>query len=386
MWFLQVDTLLLLLGLSLLWGIGARIAGKHDGKVFRVMPFVELAILGYISKELLVLHIGYILFTWVLILLLRKCTKGRKFWFAFLCFACCMPVIYVRIATFYSLPAAGLTLTGFIYSMLKAIDVLYYEYYSDQKANFEIYANYMLFLPVLTAGPVFRYRDFQMSWLRPSPLDGDRLTTGTKRIIMGLFKKVVLATVVTEALSYLMGLNLRWYHSLIIPLVSLAVLYFDMAGYADVAIGMGHIVGIKMPENFKKPFQAPSFNQFWRNWHATVSDWIREHVFILFNNKKLNKWHGALISMVVMQLMSLWRGFSWMNVLDGLILGLILAFEVIFGITTVNKRKAPKWYFQLRCAIVIYLFALDTMLFTLSTSEIKMVIKGLLTIFGGGLS
>jgi len=267
--------------------------------------------------------------------------------------------------------------------MLKAIDVLYYEYFSGEKAGFEVYGNYMLFLPVLTAGPVFRYRDFLRTWQRPAVLSVQRAVEGVKRIIRGLFQKVVLSALALSLLTYLTDLPLCWYRSALIPLVSLGVLYFDMAGYASIAIGMGHLMGIAVPENFKKPFQCASFTQFWRNWHVTVSDWIREHVYILFQKKKLSKWHGAAISMAVMVIMGIWHGFTVLFFVDGILLGCFLAFEGIFGLGTVNRRKTPGWLFRLRCWSVTYLFAMNSMIFTLSTEQIGAVLRGFLTLAGG---
>ena len=194
----------------------------------------------------------------------------------------------------------------------------------------------MLFIPVLTAGPVFRYRDFQKTWARPGILTLDRFTEGVRRIIRGLFSKVVLSAIGVSLLGTLTADTIVWYESLLIPPVSLAILYFDMSGYASVAIGLGSILGIQVPENFKKPFQCASFTQFWRNWHVTVSDWIREHVFILFRKTRLSKWQGAAVSVMVMVIMGLWHDFTVLYLVDGVILGAFLAIEAIFGLGTVN--------------------------------------------------
>lgn len=383
MWFLQADTLLLLTALSLAFGLASVLAKDRYRRVLRLMPVVDLAFLWYVSEKLTVFYVGYVLVTWLFVLLLRRVKQGRKVWFLLLCALCCVPLSYMRFAPVWGLPTMGLICIGLAYNMLKAIDVLYYEYFSGEKANAEIYVNYMLFLPVLTAGPVFRYRDFVRTWQAPVPLTLPRFSEAVKRVIRGLFSKVVLSALAAMLLSRLMGMEPRWYLSAVIPLVSLAVLFFDMAGYASIAIGLGYAMGVTVPENFKHPFRCASFTQFWRNWHVTVSDWIREHVFILFREYKLNKWHGAAISMAVMILMGAWHGFTKLFVLDGVLLGVFLAVESIFGLGTVNKRKVSRWYYALRCGIVIYLFAMNSMIFTLSTAQIKQVIFGFFSLFGG---
>ena len=383
MWFLQTDTLQLLCLICILFGLASCLAKDRYPKLLRLLPLVELLFLGYVSVGFTVFYVVYILLTWGFVLLLRRVEKGRAVVFGLLCAGCILPLVYSRFSEELALPMYGVALIGMAYNMLKAIDVLYYEYFTGEKADLEVYCNYMLFLPVLTAGPVFRYRDFQKTWARPGILTLDRFTEGVRRIIRGLFSKVVLSAIGVSLLGTLTADTIVWYESLLIPPVSLAILYFDMSGYASVAIGLGSILGIQVPENFKKPFQCASFTQFWRNWHVTVSDWIREHVFILFRKTKLSKWQGAAVSVMVMVIMGLWHDFTVLYLVDGVILGLFLAIEAIFGLGTVNKRKTPKWNFRMRCFAVFYLFALNSMIFTLTTEQIGQVFRGFVTMTGG---
>lgn len=383
MWFLQTDTLQFLCLIGILFGLSSCVVKAQYPKLLRLLPLVELLFLGYVSVGFTVFYVVYILLTWGFAVLLRRVNKGRGLVFGLLCAGCILPLIYSRFSEDLALPMYGVALIGMAYNMLKAIDVLYYEYFTGEKADFEVFCNYMLFLPVMTAGPVFRYRDFQKTWARPAVLTMDRFTEGVKRIIRGLFSKVVLSSIGVSILGKLTADTIIWYESLLIPPVSLAILYFDMSGYASVAIGLGSIMGIQVPENFKKPFQCASFTQFWRNWHVTVSDWIREHVFILFRKTKLSKWQGAAVSVAVMVIMGLWHDFTILYLVDGVVLGVFLAIEAIFGLGTVNKRKTPIWNFRLRCFAVCYLFAMNSMIFTLSTEQIGQVFRGFVTMTGG---
>jgi len=383
MWFLQTDTLLLMLGLSLLLGLLLRFAGERRNSVLRLTLLADIAVLWHVSEKLTVFAVGYALVTYGFLWFLRRRKRGRGVWFALLYLGCCVPLCYSRAALRFDLPTCGLTMIGIAYSMLKAIDALYYEYYGGERTSLERYLNYMLFFPVFTAGPVFRLREFHRTWENPAPLTLQRLTEGVQRIIRGLFKKVVLAMLATKVLWRLMGLLPRlWFLSPAAPLVSLCVLFWDMSGYADIAVGLGSIMGITVPENFKKPFSAPSFTQFWRNWHVTVSDWIREHVYVLLGGRRLGRGGGAAVAFVVMTLMGLWHGFSWLYLLDGMLLGVLLALENLLGLTTVNRRRTARWYYVLRCAVTVYLFALNSMIFTLPTREIWLVLRSFV---GGGL-
>ena len=383
MWFLQTDTLLLLCLLCVGFGLSSCVIKNDYPKLLRLLPLAELAFLLYVSASFTIFYLVYILLTWGFVLILRRITRGRSIIFGLFCAGCILPLVYSRFSEDLSLPMYGVALIGMAYNMLKAIDVLYYEYFTGEKAQFEVYCNYMLFLPVLTAGPVFRYRDFLRTWMHPAVLTLDCFTEGIKRIVRGLFSKVILSALGVKTLTELTTGTIVWHDSILIPLVSLAILYFDMSGYASIAIGLGSIMGIQVPENFKNPFQCASFTQFWRNWHVTVSDWIREHVFILFRKTKLNKWQGAAISVVVMVLMGLWHDFTLLCLVDGVILGIFLAIEAIFGLGTVNKRKASPCIYRLRCCTVIYLFAANSMIFTLSTEQIGQVFRGFLTFAGG---
>lgn len=383
MWFLQIDTLQLLCLFSCAFGLASCAAKTHYAKLLRLLPLVETAFLLYVSPGFTVFYWGYILLSWCLVLILRRITRGRSLFFGLACIGCIIPLVYSRFSGELGLPMYGVTPIGMAYNMLKAIDVLYYEHFTGEKAQFEVYCNYMLFLPVLTAGPVFRYRDFLRTWTRPVTLTLDRFTEAVKRIIRGLFSKVVLSALGIKLLATLTADPIVWYESLLIPLVSMAILYFDMAGYASIAIGLGSIMGIQVPENFKKPFQSASYTQFWRNWHVTVSDWIREHVYFFFQKTKLSKWQGAAISMLVMVIMGLWHGFTMPYLLEGVVFGVFLAIEVLFGLGTVNKRKTPAWIYRLRCCIVTYFFAIVTMIYTMTSDQILASMRGLLSWMGG---
>lgn len=381
MWFLQIKILAVLLACSLALGILLRLTEgrrRFRSVLLRLIPLADIGVILYVSEKLAVFYVGYLLVTFVFLLLLRKHRKGWLF--ALLCAACVVPLAYSRAAAQWTqLPMYGLTMVGIAYNMLKAIDALYYTYYTDERIGFFDYASYLLFFPVITAGPVFRYRDFSTQLRTLSGIDIDGLVYGVKRIIAGLFSKMVLSAAAAELLKILTYREPRIWISLAIPIVSYLVLFFDMAGYASVAIGLSAFMGIKAPENFKAPWKAASFTQFWRNWHITVSDWIREHVYVVFSKKRLNRWQNAGLALVVMVVMSLWHGSSVLFVVDGVLLGLLLALENLLGLTTV-KRKANRFYRFFRCVVVNYLFALNTMLFTLSWPQIVQVFGGFLKI------
>ena len=272
-----------------------------------------------------------------------------------------------------------IVLVGFSYNMLKAVDALFYVYYTDIHIPFINYANFILFFPVFTAGPIFRYRDFANQFERLGAVSIDDINTGIKRFIMGLFKKVVLVTLLSMVFDHLSLIeNYHWYSSLAIIVLAYIVLYVDLSGYSDMAIGVGKMMSITVPENFKKPWTAASFTQFWRKWHVTLSDWIREHIFVVVQDKKLNKYQSALIGLITMIVMSLWHEFSIITVIGGIYMGLFLVIENIFSLSTFNVRKEKKIKYIVRCFFVNFFFAVNALTFSLDFNKILDILKGLI--------
>jgi alginate O-acetyltransferase complex protein AlgI len=380
MWFLQTDILLRMLLASVL-GAAAFALGRRFQRqswALRAYLLLDLLLIAYVSKRLLVFYIGYVLVTYGFVLLIEKLRRGRRFFFVLLCLGCTAPFFYTRATAFFDFLPYGLAMVGIAYNMLKAIDALYYTYYTDEHIPFLTYANYLLFFPVITAGPIFRYRDFAKTFNKPKPLSAAGAEYLTKRFIRGLFKKVVVLALVIKLTAYLAGAGSHWYLSLAVTALSYLMLYLDMSGYADIAISVGGVMGLRVPENFKNPLKAPSFTQFWRNWHITLSDWIREHIFVVLSGKKLNRWQGALIGFFTMLFMCLWHGFSLAWLVDGVLLGLVLGGENLLGLTTVNKRKVKKSYFVFRCVLTNLIFALNSLLLTQGAPAALQILKGFL--------
>ena len=123
-----------------------------------------------------------------------------------------------------------ITFVGIAYHMLKAVDVMYFVYYTDMDIPFLTYVNYMLFFPTFTAGPIFRYRDFQKVYNKPVPLTTDRFITCVKRFIKGMFKKMVVLYFVSTFFNFLVASEKHWYVSLVIVVFSYSVPVFRLVG------------------------------------------------------------------------------------------------------------------------------------------------------------
>lgn len=377
MWYLEADTLFLLLTVScamiLMSGI-SRLLFKKD-LAPKVLILANVMVIGIISRQLLIYSLAYVLVTFILIRHLTHRKKAKKFLFVVYCLICTIPFFYGRMTDFFPQLPVFIAFIGIAYHMLKAIDALYFVYYTEMDIPFFTYANYMLFFPTFTAGPIFRYRDWLRVYNNPAKLTLDGFIGYVKRFIKGMFKKMVVLWVVSTVFSHILSANLTWQSSLILIVLSYITVYMDLSGYSDIAIATGSAMGFTVPENFRKPLSSASFTVFWRNWHITLSDWVREHIFVVLNGKKLNRIASSAVGFCTMFVMEMWHGFSFPYVIGGIYNGLCLGLENLFGLTKADKRKMNKTVYILRCFIVNAAFAVNTLLFTVSPEQFMDILR-----------
>lgn len=382
MWYLQTDVLLRLLmacgAMILISGLSRLIFKKDFGP--KVLILADIAVIAYVSWQLALFSIGYALITFIFARILRPLKKTRRFFFVLFSILCTVPFFYGRMTEFFPQLPVIIVFVGIAYHMLKAVDAMYFVYYTEMDVPFLTYMNYMLFFPTFTSGPIFRYRDFQKVFNKPLPLTTDRFIECVKRFIKGMFKKMVVLYFVTTFFMFLVGGEMHWYVSLAIVVFSYLLVFFDLSGYSDIAIAVGSVMGYTVPENFRKPWAAASFTQFWRNWHITLSDWVREHIFVVLNGRRLGRFASAGMGFLVMFVMEMWHGFTLPYIIGGVYNGLCLGLENLFGLTTADKRKMKKPIYISRCIIVNMLFAFNTLLMTVTTDQFLEILKGFVTL------
>ena len=377
MWYLEAPTLFLLLitsGIMILFSGLTRLVFKKD-LAPKVLILANIAVIGIISYELLLISLGYILITFIMIKHLTHRKRCRKFLFVLYCLICTIPFFYGRMHEFVPQLPVLIVFIGIAYHMLKAIDALYFVYYTEMDIPFFTYANYILFFPTFTAGPIFRYRDWLRVYINPKKLTFDDFIGYVKRFIKGMFKKMVVLWFVSAVFTHILDMELTWYLSLLLIVLSYITVYLDLSGYSDIAIATGSAMGFTVPENFRKPLSSASFTVFWRNWHITLSDWVREHIFVVLNGKRLVRIASALVGFCTMFVMEMWHGFTFPYIIGGIYNGLCLGLENLFGLTKVDKRKMNKAVYVLRCILVNFAFAVNTLLFTVNTEQFFRILK-----------
>lgn len=378
MWYLEADTLYMLLiataAMMLISGI-TRMMFKKDLSP-KVLILANIAVIGLISWQLLAFSLAYVIITFIMIKHLTHRKRGRRPLFVIYCLICTIPFFYGRMAEFFPQLPVIIAFVGIAYHMLKAVDALYFVYYTEMDIPFITYANYILFFPVFTSGPIFRYRDWLRVYSNPKKLTFDDFITYVKRFIKGMFKKMVVLWAVSVIFNRVLELDMHWYWSVLLIALSYITVYLDLSGYSDIAIAVGSAMGYTVPENFRKPLSSASFTVFWRNWHITLSDWVREHIFVVLNGKRLKRLPSAAVGFCTMFVMEMWHGFTLPYVIGGIYNGLCLGLENLFGLTRVEKRKMNKVVYVLRCIIVNAAFAVNTLIFTTTTEQFFEIIKG----------
>lgn len=371
MWYLQARTLAVLAAYTVIAAILRR-SGKP--KLYKpVCTLLSVAALWLIDVHVCVYFVLYALLGIAITKLLYRFRNAPMF---ILCIVAAIVPFFAGRMPFITEAGIPVVTVGMAFGTLKVIDALFYVYYANQKIDTPAFVDLILFPLTFTSGPVYRYRDYLLDYAKPLMPDLQGYIDCVKRAIRGMFKKLVLERLSIYILHILLDKGQHWYISFAIVICGYFIIYFDLSGYSDIAIAFGRAAGYRVPENFKKPWTAATFTQFWHTWHCSFSDWIREHCMVVVGRRKLTRLQSAGIAMFIMCFMSLWYGFSLTYLLTGVYCGVLLAIENLLGLTTLNRKKKQGPVYVLRCFVVNFLFAGNTLCFLLTPQQILDLIRG----------
>jgi alginate O-acetyltransferase complex protein AlgI len=206
------------------------------------------------------------------------------------------------------------------------------------------YALFVTFFPHLVAGPIMRPTELVPQFAEPRRATGDQLKFGLALMTLGLFNKVVLAdSLLSRAVERVFdgakapGALDAWAGTLAFS----GQIFCDFAGYSTTAIGAALCLGFAMPDNFRFPYAAVGFTDFWRRWHITLSSWLRDYVYIPLGGNRHGPGRTYLALMSTMLLGGLWHGASWTFVAWGGLHGVYLAVERSLRARFANYRPGP---------------------------------------------
>ncbi len=230
------------------------------------------------------------------------------------------------------------------------------------------FANYLAFFPQLVAGPIVRAADLlpQMESLpgRNTPIHTGRAGTF---ILMGLFKKIVIANWLAEHLADPVFSMPERYAALdtLLGVYAYAIqIYCDFSAYSDIAVGCALLLGFSFPFNFNAPYFAVNLQDFWRRWHISLSTWLRDYLYIPLGGSRCGRGRMRVNLMLTMVLGGLWHGAAWKFVLWGFYHGAYLSIERLFldrmkTSSPVLRGLGRIWVFHVVCVSWVLFRATD---------------------------
>ena len=200
-------------------------------------------------------------------------------------------------------------------------------------------ACYVTFFPQLIAGPIVRYTDIARQ-LRCRDYSLAQFREGTRRFLIGLGKKVLLANLLGEICAAWRqttdaSVLFAWLYAVSFTLH----IYFDFSGYSDMAIGLGRLFGFRFPENFQYPYISRSITEFWRRWHISLGTWFRDYVYIPLGGNRKGKPRQFLNIFIVWMLTGFWHGAAWNFLFWGLWFAVLLIIEKTFLLRHLEKSR-----------------------------------------------
>lgn len=186
------------------------------------------------------------------------------------------------------------------------------------------------FFPHLIAGPIIRAADFFPQMDHPPRLTRADLNRALHLVATGLIKKLVLADTLAiyADRAFTTGADLGMAEAWLGVYAFAFQIYFDFAGYTDIALGCAKLLGYDLPDNFRRPYGATSISIFWRRWHISLSTWLRDYLYIpLGGSRRGRSWSTYRNLMITMTLGGLWHGAAWHFVLWGFLHGALLSAE-----------------------------------------------------------
>lgn len=198
--------------------------------------------------------------------------------------------------------------------------------------HFFEYLTYVSLFSQLVAGPIVRFRQIEndLENIDGSPRD-EWFAKGIAFFVIGLMRKVIIADHIAKYINPMLhsyptlGFTAAW----VAALGYTCQLYFDFAGYSDMAVGLGYLFGIRIPQNFDSPYRALGIIDFWRRWHISLSTWLRDYLYISLGGNRKGPARTYWNLMLTMLIGGLWHGASWTFVFWGGYHGLLLILDKV---------------------------------------------------------
>ena len=279
------------------------------------------------------------------LLIARKLGPGARF--AVLTTGVAGDLLVLGIFKYAGFVAANLNAlysTGFVINIVLPIGISFYTFtqiaflvdaYRGNVARYALphYALFVTYFPHLIAGPILHHKDMipQFERAETKRPDPHLILCGLIIFAIGLFKKTCLADGIQPLVAQAFGPNTPTFDQAWIGVLAYTFqLYFDFSGYSDMAIGISLMFGIFLPLNFNSPYKAVSIVDFWRRWHMTLSQFLRDYLYIPLGGNRRGRILRYVNLMITMLLGGLWHGAAWTFVVWGALHGVYLCINHVW--------------------------------------------------------
>jgi len=208
---------------------------------------------------------------------------------------------------------------------------------------------FVFFAPARVAGPIKRFPDF-IAAVGDAELSAADIYAGILRVLIGFAKKIFIADLLAPGVSgasYFYSAGQVW----TIVLAYSFQIYFDFSAYSDIAIGFARMLGVRLPENFDRPYLAKNIREFWDRWHMTLSRWVRDYVFMPLGRRlfrtRMRRWPiaiGVVSYLTAFSIVGAWHGLTASFILWGVYHGVILSLYHVIRLKTPPSLASHPWY------------------------------------------
>ncbi|NQY10458.1 MAG: MBOAT family protein [Flavobacteriales bacterium] len=238
------------------------------------------------------------------------------------------------------------------------------------------FAGFISMFPQLIAGPIVRYNvmDKQLKAISSIKFNYSDFNVGMFYFTVGMFRKLFIADWFARWSDlYFNGTGDTPFFGTWIGILSFTLqIYFDFSAYSEMALGLGRMMGFRLPINFFSPFRASSFGDIWKRWHITLYDFLIDYVFnpMAFNKRAWGIWGIVYASIVTFILSGVWHGAAWTLIMWGFVSGIMLAVELF----TLQYKFSKTWFYRV---FVIFSFILS--LFFFKSRDMEFAFNGIAT-------
>ena len=233
--------------------------------------------------------------------------------------------------------------------------------------SFVIYALYIMFFPQIAAGPIERPQHMLPQFRKLPSFDYANAVAGLQLMLWGIFQKYIVA----DRLAAVVNAVYKHHETLPGPAVAFAAVCFpfqmlcDFGGYSDIAVGAAQVMGFRLTRNFNLPFHADSMAEYWKRWHISLSNWMRDYVFFPLCGARPRIPRICASIMVVFMANGLWHGARWNYLISGLLHGTYRVVELLAGraLSRSGRTLPQAWTGPVRILRTLTVFSLMSFAF-----------------------